>query len=119
MHFALPPRKTSNPAPYLPRQSRRPILPTLRRTRLKLIALAGLAFVALIYLLTRGSSRSSGHGGKPDRIPSGNPPAVLVTVLDEGKYSKGYLEMVKENRKEYAERHGMLRHQRDRHTHGI
>jgi mannan polymerase II complex MNN11 subunit len=33
---------------------------------------------------------------------------VLVTVLDESKYSPAYLETVKENRLLYAERHGML-----------
>jgi mannan polymerase II complex MNN11 subunit len=31
---------------------------------------------------------------------------VLVTVLDESKYSKAYLETVKQNRLQYAEKHG-------------
>jgi mannan polymerase II complex MNN11 subunit len=106
MHFAYPPRKTSNPRPYLPRSSRLPGLPGLRRTRFKIIALAGLAFFALIYLVTRPSS--SRHGAPAQRTPSGNPPAVVVTVLDEKKYSKEYLEMVRENRVQYAEKHGML-----------
>lgn len=102
MHFALPPRKTSKPPPYLPRTSR---LPGLRRTRPKLIALAGLFFFALIYLVTRTSSSS--HAAPTQRAPPrGNPPVVLVTVLDESKYSKAYLETVKENRMQYAEKHG-------------
>jgi mannan polymerase II complex MNN11 subunit len=100
MHFALPPRKTSKPPPYLPRASR---LPGLRRSRVKLIALTGLFFFAVIYLLTRPSSK---HAAPTQRAPRGTPPVVLVTVLDESKYSKAYLETVKENRLQYAEKHG-------------
>ncbi|KAL2257264.1 hypothetical protein VTK26DRAFT_413 [Humicola hyalothermophila] len=115
MHFALPPRRTSNPAPYLPRSSRhrpsllsRLLLRGLRRTRTKLVALAGLAFIALVYFLTRSGSGgdTSGGGVFGGRVPSGKPPVVLVTVLDEKRYSREYLETVKENRRGYAERHG-------------
>lgn len=102
MHFALPPRKTSQPPPYLSRASR---LPGLRRSRLKLIALAGLAFLTLLYLATRPSS-SSGNASPTKRAPRGTPPVVLVTVLDQSKYSGAYLEMVRENRIKYAEKHG-------------
>ncbi|KAL2126563.1 hypothetical protein VTI74DRAFT_668 [Chaetomium olivicolor] len=102
MHFALPPRKTSQPPPYLPRTSR---LPGLRKTRLKLIALAGLTFLTIFYFFTRPSS-SSGHAAPKQRAPKGNPPVVLVTVLDQGKYGHEYLETVKENRIKYAEKHG-------------
>lgn len=101
MHFALPPRKTSQPPPYLPRASR---LPGVRKTRAKLIAAAGLFFLALIYLVTR--PRSSLHAAPTQRVPRGNPPVVLVTVLDESKYSKAHLETVKENRIQHAEKHG-------------
>ncbi|KAK4186081.1 hypothetical protein QBC35DRAFT_516476 [Podospora australis] len=100
MHFAYPPRKTSNPPPYLPRTTR---LPGLRRNRLKLVAITGLFFLAVIYLLTRpnnGSRKSLSH------TPTGKPPVVLVTVLDENKYSKAYIDTVKENRIKYAEKHG-------------
>lgn len=102
MHFAYPPRKTSNPPPYLPRSSR---LPGLRRNRLRLLILVGLAFFAFIYLVTRPGGR---HGAPPRRPPpSGKPPVVLVTVLDETKYSRAFLETVKENRVQYAQKHGM------------
>ncbi|KAK4102678.1 glycosyltransferase family 34 protein [Parathielavia hyrcaniae] len=101
MHFALPPRKTSQPPPYLPRASRPP---GLRRTRFKLIALAGLALFALIFLVKLSTS---GRNAAPtSRAPRGNPPVVLVTVLDEARYSKTYLETVNENRIKYAEKHG-------------
>ena len=99
MHFAYPPRKSSNPPPYL----RAAKLPGIRRSRLRVIALAGLAFLALLYLLTRGGSR---HGGGKSHTPSGNPPVVLVTVLDEAKFKKDYLDTIKENRIQYAQRHG-------------
>ncbi|KAM7208444.1 family 34 putative glycosyltransferase [Naviculisporaceae sp. PSN 640] len=100
MHFAYPPRKSSNPQPYLPRGASK--LPTLRRSRLKVIALAGLAFFALIWLITR----AGGSRGVSRRKPTGNPPAVILTVIDEKKYSKGYIETIKENRIQYAEKHG-------------
>jgi len=101
MHFALPPRKTSQPPPYLPRSTR---LPGLRRSRLKVIALAGLAFLALLYLVTRPSS--SGHHAPAKRVPKGNPPVVVVTVLDYSKYSNAYLQTVRDNRIQYAQKHG-------------
>jgi len=67
-----------------------------------------------------GSSSSSSNSGRSggDRVssgaetggikPTGEPPVVLVTVLDEQRYSKGYIDAVRENRERYAERHGML-----------
>lgn len=39
--------------------------------------------------------------------PRDAPEVVLVTVLDKKKYSAEYLAKVVENRKEYAEAHGM------------
>jgi len=45
--------------------------------------------------------------GGPDRIPSGTPSVVLVTVVDtEAHYSKEYLQDIKDNRIEYARKHG-------------
>ncbi len=102
MHFAYPPRKSSNPPPFVPRSSR---LSTLRRGRWKLPALVALAVVGIIILLSR-----QGHSkqGVPARhAPSGKPPAVIVTVLDENSYKKDFLDMVRENRENYAEKHGM------------
>ena len=82
-------------------------MPGLRRSRLKLIALVGLAFLTLLYVATRSSS-SSGNASPAKRAPRGTPPVVLVTVLDQSKYSGAYLEMVRENRIKYAEKHGMF-----------
>jgi hypothetical protein len=44
-----------------------------------------------------------------NHVPSGKPPAVIVTVLDEGRFGARYTDLVKENRRLYAEKHGMLR----------
>ena len=76
----------------------------MRRSRLKIIALVGVAFLGLVFLL----SRSSGGKSKPPKahVPSGRIPAVIVTILDETNYDKPYLDLVKENRKLYAEKHG-------------
>jgi mannan polymerase II complex MNN11 subunit len=98
MHFAYPPRKSSNPPPYL----RAAKLPGLRRSRLKVIAAAGFAFLVLIYLLTRPTR----HAPYKSYAPTGSPPVVIVSVFDEMKYDKAYLDMIKENRIQYAEKHG-------------
>lgn len=100
MHFAYPPRKSSNPPPYM----RAAKLPGLRRNRLKVIAAAGLTFLFLLYLI----ARPRGYGAYKSHVPSGNPPAVLVTVFDEGGYDKPYLDMIKDNRIQYAKKHGMF-----------
>ncbi|KAL1841679.1 hypothetical protein VTJ49DRAFT_6718 [Mycothermus thermophilus] len=114
MHFALPPRKTSQPPPYLRPAAR---LPGFRRTRAKLVALTGLFLFTILYLIAhlRSSSSSSSHAvpaPPPARTRNGpgggrgDPPVVIVTVLDETKYTKEYLEAVRENRVQYAEKHG-------------
>ncbi|WYZ37314.1 hypothetical protein EsH8_II_000820 [Colletotrichum jinshuiense] len=99
MHFAYPPRKSSNPPPFKARSSRIP--PLLRRSRLKTIAAGILAFLGLLYLLSGIFKSPSGP-----RAPSGVPPVVIVTVLDEENYSKNYISSIRENRKQYAQLHG-------------
>jgi mannan polymerase II complex MNN11 subunit len=44
--------------------------------------------------------------GGPERIPLGTPPVVIVTVLDPENFSKDYINNIKENRMEYAKKHG-------------
>jgi hypothetical protein len=45
---------------------------------------------------------------RPDRerVPSGQPPVVIVTVIDPTQYNNGYLKTVRENREQYAAKHG-------------
>lgn len=42
----------------------------------------------------------------PDRPPAGTPEAVVVTVLDPDSMSKEYMDRIKENRINYADRYG-------------
>ncbi|RDL38999.1 Uncharacterized protein BP5553_03339 [Venustampulla echinocandica] len=96
MHLAFPSRKSSNPPHYPIRYSR---FPTLRRSRAKTIGIGILAAVVLIWVLAR-------LVGSSDGIPPGTPPVVIVTVVDEENYPAGYIQTIKENRIEYAKKHG-------------
>jgi hypothetical protein len=98
MHQALPPRKSSNPAAYMPRSTR---LRSFRRSRLKYIILLALGIGATVLVCFRSFAGS-------ERIPSGTPPVVIVTVFESPMYSKLYTNGIKENREEYAKRHGKI-----------
>ena len=98
MHFAFPPRKTSHPPPYAIRNSRSTFL---RRGRLQNIAITAVGAFGLLWLVIHLFSRSG-----TTRIPSGTPSAVLVTVLDP-KDSETFNSAIRENRRDYASRHGM------------
>ncbi|KAJ0169083.1 putative alpha-1,2-galactosyltransferase C8D2.17 [Colletotrichum tanaceti] len=99
MHFAYPPRKSSNPPPFRAKTSRIPTL--LRRSRLKAIAAGALVFLGFLYLLSAVFKSPSGP-----RAPLGEPPVVIVTVLDEENYSDNYLASIRANRDQYAQLHG-------------
>lgn len=102
MHFAYPPRKSSTPPKFVPRSSTS--LPLLRRGRAKIIALVGLVFIVVLYLLTRTGGR---RHALARHTPSGKPPVVIVTVIDQAHhYPPEYLDAVRENRIQYAEKHG-------------
>ncbi|KAI0506597.1 galactosyl transferase GMA12/MNN10 family-domain-containing protein [Xylaria bambusicola] len=94
MHLAYPPRKDSHPAPY-----RRSRFPVIRRSQLKTIVLFALAILGLIWLFS--SPKPSG----PRRI-TGKPPVVVVTVFDDKYDNTAYSQHIKDNRIQYAEKHG-------------
>jgi len=96
MHFAGPPRKTSHPPPYAFKASRSPLL---RRSRLQL--LGTIAFGALVFFFIL--SRLSGSGS--DTIPAGTPAVVIVTTINQD-LGEEYNEAVRQNRKDYAAKHG-------------
>ena len=54
----------------------------------------------MIFTKLRGRS-----DGKVEVIPSGTPSSVLVTVFDDDRSEK-YEKMIRDNREEYALRHG-------------
>lgn len=73
----------------------------LRRSRVQAIVLGLCALATLIFTISR-------IFGGSDRAPSGTPPVVIVTVLDVGRFPLSYLDNVKDNRNEYAKKHGEL-----------
>lgn len=97
MHFALPPRKTSQPPSYARTYRSSPI----RRKQLQFGALIGCGLLLLIYLTT-GLFKSSG-----DHIPARTPEVVIVTVLDEATMSDEYRHRIIENRNYYATKQGV------------
>ncbi|KAL1959543.1 hypothetical protein VTO42DRAFT_1988 [Malbranchea cinnamomea] len=101
MQFALPPRKSSHLSRYAGSSS----TPALRRQQLKLYATLAGAVLFLILLLSRIFSSSSPKGLDDTFVPNG-PKVVLVTVLDEQKFSDKYIQRIKQNREDYAARHG-------------
>ncbi|KAM5350477.1 hypothetical protein ACJ41O_006982 [Fusarium nematophilum] len=99
MHFAYPPRKNSNPPPFRPRSAQ---IPMLRRRRLRTILLFLLAGVGCMWLLIR----AKGPTPYREHVPSGNPPVVVLTVLDNRQYGSTYLQSIQDNRELYAAKHG-------------
>ncbi|KAG6006755.1 hypothetical protein E4U21_006740 [Claviceps maximensis] len=99
MHFAYPPRKSSNPPPFRARSS---TIPMLRRSRLKNIAIGALLLFGILYLFLGGRRSDPYH----EHVPSGNPSVVLVTVVDPSEANPAYLSTIRENREKYAARHG-------------
>lgn len=119
MHLPYPKRKASNAPPFLPRGTgsyssysssfgRGFSIP--RRYRQQVFAIAALVLIGLIWLLTRGGGPHDGHrgGGRgmANHVPAGKPPTVIVTVIDPARFGTRYTELVKENRKLYADKHG-------------
>ncbi|ORY56113.1 galactosyl transferase GMA12/MNN10 family-domain-containing protein [Pseudomassariella vexata] len=107
MHFAYPPRKKSGPPPYLPRSTR---IPTLRKSRLKTIAITCVAILFVIWLFSGSSSTKSSTRSSSRHVITGEPPVVIVTVFDsksvKGDSDYNYIKDVMENRVAYAEKHG-------------
>ena len=98
MHFAMPPRKTSQPPPYARASRSSPI----RRKQLQSVALIACTLLVFIYLGTRL------FGSTAEKAPPGTPEVVVVTLLDEATMSDEYRARIMENRKYYAEKNGML-----------
>ncbi|EEQ33606.1 putative alpha-1,6-mannosyltransferase mnn11 [Microsporum canis] len=100
MQFALPPRKTSRP-PIYSRSS-----PTaLRRRQLKSCAVISCIVVSILFLVFH--LFSSGTPSVDTPVADG-PPVVIVTVLDTELFSDTYIQRIKQNREDYAKRHGYI-----------
>lgn len=111
MHFAMPPRKTSRPPPYAARnKSSLPIPPALknllRRDKLRLIVVAILGFLTILWLLQGRDDGGDIAVSLPKVDIGSGPPVVVVTVIDP-KADAEWVEKIKQNREDYAQRHGM------------
>lgn len=99
MHFALPPRKTSQP-PLYARASRNPLRYRQEHLRLLGYLVCGLLTIYLFFHYLPLS------GALVESIPPGTPSVVIVTVFDEQHMSEDYVRKVKLNREDYASRQG-------------
>ena len=97
MQFALPPRKSSHSPPFVRSSSS-----VLRHRQVKSIAILGCIIVSILFLLSHVFS----SGSSADRLTTGDPNVVIVTVLDEETLSDKYIQQIKENREDYARIHG-------------
>ncbi|KAJ9608134.1 putative alpha-1,6-mannosyltransferase mnn11 [Cladophialophora chaetospira] len=106
MHFALPPRKTSQPPPYV-RNSNLTAAAQRRRKQIQLLAYAVLGLVTL-YLVYEFFLSFRAVEGTEDGAESiqGLQDVVIVTVFDNATMSEDYVRMIRANRDDYAARHG-------------
>lgn len=98
MQFALPNKKNMMPqreGMYQPRTSR-PMW--MRRSRSKYLVIWVVGGIALFFFFMKMIL-----GGGP---PAGTPPVVIVTVMNPLGHSRQYLDTIKDNREEYARKHG-------------
>lgn len=97
MHFAFPPRKPSaHSTMFTVRASKAPLF---RRSRIQFLVLCALGVSTLLFII----AKILGFGGG---APPGTPPVVIITVIDPGSQSKQYIADIKENREQYAKKHG-------------
>jgi mannan polymerase II complex MNN11 subunit len=75
-------------------------MPIIRRSRVQFLVLCTLVIGTLYYFFSK-------IGGGEASAPPGTPPVVVVTVVEPGPYSRQYLDNIKQNRIEYAKKHGV------------
>ena len=107
MHFALPPRKTSHPPPYV-RNSNFTAAAHKRRKQIQLLAYTALGLWT-VYLAVKTflSFRATGEHGNGATSIEGSQNIVIVTVFDNVTMSEDYMRMIRVNRDDYAARHGI------------
>lgn len=97
MHFAFPPRKPSaHSTMFTARASKAPLF---RRSRIQFLVLCALGIGTLLFII----AKILGFGGG---APPGTPLVVIVTVINPESQSKQYIADIKENREQYAKKHG-------------
>ena len=109
MHFALPPRKTSQPPPYVKAAAR--TLQNRRRSQAQavtVIVLGLLSLWLLLHLTVFGAPRWRPQAVETSHDEQIN--VVILTVLDRALMSDEYIRKIKHNRDHYASRHGKRVH---------
>lgn len=101
MHFALPPRKTSFPPPYARVSAQNASSQRRKQVQYLAYVIFGLLTIYLLVGLFSNTALPAQHG--PIREDA---TVLIVTVLDESRMSSEYITMVKNNRDDYASRHG-------------
>ncbi|OJD14497.1 hypothetical protein AJ78_05147 [Emergomyces pasteurianus Ep9510] len=104
MQFALPPRKPSHNVPY----ARLSHSSAARRRKLKTVAVLVVVAFSFFFLLSRlfSSSTSSLTTFFGDVVPTKATNIVIVTVLDDDELGDKYIQRIRQNREDYAKRHG-------------
>ena len=105
MHFALPPRKTSHPPPYV-RNSNLTAAAQRRRKQIQLLAYFVLGLLTL-YLAVKfifSFNPVDQHDNGAGQI-EGPQDIVIVTVFDNATMSEDYMRIVRANRDDFAARH--------------
>ena len=104
MHFALPPRKTSQPPPYARAAAR-----SLQNRRKSQLQAAVVIFVSLLcfWLLLRITVFSSWTREVESEEDASDKDfnIILFTLLDDASLSDDYIQKIKTNRDDYAARH--------------
>lgn len=102
MHFALPPRKTSFPPPYARVSAKNSQQQRRRQIQYIGYLVFGILTLYLLYSVLSAGDVPTQHGPI-----SRDSTVAIVTVLDESSMSNEYTSMIKKNRDDYADRHGM------------
>jgi hypothetical protein len=95
MHYAYPPRKVSKPTAWIDSSStsRIPFRTYLVQI---LLLLAALALAAVFFL------RRQSEDAYYEETPTGGPSVVIVTLTDTDNHNSAYLNLIRENREQYA-----------------
>ena len=67
---------------------------------MQVLGIIACAVLTLIYFATRLFSRAG------EKIPTGTPEVIIVTLLDDATMSDEYRDRIMENRRYYANKHG-------------
>jgi len=102
MHFALPPRKTSFPPPYARVSAKNSLEQRRRQIQYFGYLVCGILTLYLLYSVFSAGDVPTQHGPISE-----DSTVAIVTVFDESSMKDEYMTMVRKNRDDYAERHGM------------